>query len=173
MCAVGRIHNGLKVVFYFMHASPSHYHHYAYFLTCIDHTRWKILEAWVNGCCVYSVESVSKMQLVLLVTLLIFFAICGVVCDKLVHSSLGDREDVFITHFTIFIKSQVSTFVVIFSVVVCLRLSQFSQSSFMQYMGLCIISWPIPLMLIVRIHVLYLIIIIKTKVWHICHCYYG
>ena len=29
MCAVGRIHYGLKVVIWFMHATPSHYHHYA------------------------------------------------------------------------------------------------------------------------------------------------
>ena len=44
---------------------------------------------------------------------------------------------------------------------VCLRLSQFSQSSFMQCMGLCVFSLPISRMIIVRICVLYLIIIIK------------
>ena len=27
------MHNGLKVVFWFMHAIPSHYHHYADLLT--------------------------------------------------------------------------------------------------------------------------------------------
>ena len=38
------------------------------------------------------------------------------------NSSLGNREDIFITHLIIIIKSEVSTFpVVIFSVVVCLR----------------------------------------------------
>ena len=50
MCAFGRIHNDLKVVFWFMHATPSHY---------------------------------------------------------LVHSSLGDREDISITHRIIIIKSGV------------------------------------------------------------------
>ena len=44
---------------------------------------------------------------------------------------------------------------------VCLRLCEFSQKAFMQHMGLCVFSLPIPLMMIVRICVLYLIIIIK------------
>ena len=39
----------------------------------------------------------------------------------------------------------------------------------MQYMGLCVFSLPISNMMIVRIRVLYLIIIIKTEVWLICH----
>ena len=51
---------------------------------------------------------------------------------------------------------------------VCLRISQFSQLYFMQYMGLCVFSWPISLMMIVRICVL--LIIIKSEVWPICHC---
>ena len=55
---------------------------------------------------------------------------------------------------------------------VCLRLSQFSQLSFTQYMGLCVFSLPIPIMLIVRMHVVYLIIIIKSEVWPICHCWW-
>ena len=54
--------------------------------------------------------------------------------------------------------------------IVCLRLSQFSQLSFIQYMGLCVFSLPIYLMMIVRIYVLYLIIVIKSEVWPICHC---
>ena len=56
------------------------------------------------------------------VTFCIFFAICRVVCFKLSNSSLGDRKDIFITHFIIIIKSEVSTFpiVFIFSLVVCL-----------------------------------------------------
>ena len=41
---------------------------------------------------VYSVESVSKLWLAFSITLLIFFAIYGVTCVKLAHSSLGDRE---------------------------------------------------------------------------------
>ena len=52
---------------------------------------------------------------------------------------------------------------------VCLRFSQFSQLSFMQYMGLCLLSSPIPL-IIVRICILYLIIIIKSDLWSIFHC---
>ena len=39
-----------------------------------------------------------------------------------------------------------------------------SQLSFMQYMGLCVFSLPISLMIIVRIRVLYVIIIIKSEV---------
>ena len=53
---------------------------------------------------------------------------------------------------------------------VCLRLSQFFQSSFMQYMELCVFSLPISLMMIVRIGVLYHNIIIKSEVWSIYHC---
>ena len=49
---------------------------------------------------------------------------------------------------------------------VCLRLGQFSQLSFMQYMGLCVVSLPIYTMMIGTIHVLYLIII-KFEVWPI------
>ena len=45
---------------------------------------------------------------------------------------------------------------------VCLRLSQLSQLSFMQYMGLCVFGLTIALMMILRICVLYLIIIIKS-----------
>ena len=52
----------------------------------------------------------------------------------------------------------------------CLRLSQFSQLSFIQYMWLCVFSLSICLMMIVRICVLYLIIIIKSEVWPIYHC---
>ena len=53
---------------------------------------------------------------------------------------------------------------------VCLRLSQFSQLSFMQYMGLCVFSLPISLMMILRIHVLVLVIIMKLEIWPICYC---
>ena len=50
----------------------------------------------------------------------------------------------------------------------CLRLSQFSQLSFIQYTG--IFGLPISRMIIVRIRlsVLYLNIIIKSQVWPIC-----
>ena len=39
-----------------------------------------------------------------------------------------------------------------------------------QYIGLCVFSRPMYLMIIGRIHVLYLIIIIKSEVWPICQC---
>ena len=58
-----------------MHATPSHYHNHTNVLACNEHIRWKIQEACVNACWVYSVESLSKMKLVLLVTFFIFFAI--------------------------------------------------------------------------------------------------
>ena len=38
------------------------------------------------------------------------------------------------------------------------------------YMGLCIFSLSIFLMMIAKIRVLYLITIIKSEVWPICHC---
>ena len=54
---------------------------------------------------------------------------------------------------------------------VCLRLSRCSQLSFMHWMGLCTFSLPVPSMMIVRICVLHIIIIIKSKVWPISHCF--
>ena len=53
---------------------------------------------------------------------------------------------------------------------VCLRLNQFSRLSFMQYMGLCVFSLPISLMMIVRICKIYHIIIVESEVWPNCHC---
>ena len=53
---------------------------------------------------------------------------------------------------------------------VCLRFNEWSQLSFMQYMRLCLFSLSIYLVVIARIHVLYLIIIIKSEVWAICLC---
>ena len=66
--ALCRIHNGLKVVFCFMYVTPSHYHPVD-FLTCIEHIRWKIPKSCVNACWVFSVGGVSKMYLILSVTL--------------------------------------------------------------------------------------------------------
>ena len=57
-------------MFCFMHAIPSQYHHYSDFLTGIEHIESKILE-YVNACCVYTVEIVSEMWLILSVTFLI------------------------------------------------------------------------------------------------------
>ena len=48
---------------------------------------------------------------------------------------------------------------------VCLTSSLFSPSSCMPYMGLCVISWPISLSMIVRILYFHLIIIIKEGMW--------
>ena len=45
----------------------------------------------------------------------------------------------------------------------CIRFSQFSQLSFVQYMGLCLLSLPIPLV-IVWIRILFIIIIIRIMV---------
>ena len=53
---------------------------------------------------------------------------------------------------------------------VCLRLTQFSQLSFMQYMRLCVFSLTIPLMMILRIRALYFIIIITSEMWSSCRC---
>ena len=54
---------------------------------------------------------------------------------------------------------------------VCLKLSQFSQLSFMQYTGLCVLILSISLVVIVKIRIRYLIIIIiKSEIWTICHC---
>ena len=43
-----------------------------------------------------------------------FFTISGVVCVKLAYASFGDREDIPITHLVIIIKSEVSTFPIVF-----------------------------------------------------------
>ena len=39
MCAICRIHNGHKVVFYFRHATPCHYHHGGWLLACVEHNK--------------------------------------------------------------------------------------------------------------------------------------
>ena len=53
---------------------------------------------------------------------------------------------------------------------VWVRLSIFSPLSSIQYVGLCVFSLPIPLVMIERIYILCLIIIIKSEVWTITHC---
>ena len=50
------------------------------------------------------------------------------------------------------------------------RLSIFSQLCIIQYVGLCVFSLPISLVMIERIYILCLIIIIKSEVWTIYHC---
>ena len=53
---------------------------------------------------------------------------------------------------------------------VWVRLSIFSPLSIIQYVGLCVFSLPIPLVMIERMYKLCLIIIIKSEVWTITHC---
>ena len=53
---------------------------------------------------------------------------------------------------------------------VWIRLSIFSQLSIIQYVGLCVFSLPISVVMIERIYILCLIIIIKSEVWTITHC---
>ena len=53
---------------------------------------------------------------------------------------------------------------------VWVRLSIFSPLSIIQYLGLCVFSLPIPLVIIERIYILCLIIIFKSEVWTITHC---
>ena len=53
---------------------------------------------------------------------------------------------------------------------VWVRLSILSPLSSIQYVGLCVFSLPIPLVMIEIIYILCLIIIIKSEVWTITHC---
>ena len=53
---------------------------------------------------------------------------------------------------------------------VWVRLSIFSQLSIIQYVGMCVFSWPISFVMIERIYILCLIVIIKSEVWTIVHC---
>ena len=50
------------------------------------------------------------------------------------------------------------------------RLSILSQLTIIEYAGLCVFSLPISLLMIERIHILCLIIILKSEVWTITHC---
>ena len=62
-----------------------------------------------NACRVYHVASVSKMGLFFRLP----FCIYRVTCVELAHSSLGDWNNIFITHLIIIIKSEVSTFPIV------------------------------------------------------------
>ena len=53
---------------------------------------------------------------------------------------------------------------------VLLRLSQFSQSSLMQYMGLSVFSLPVSRVMIEQLCVLHFIIIISSEEWVTSHC---
>ena len=54
---------------------------------------------------------------------------------------------------------------------VWVRLSILSQLSIVQYVGLCVFRLPISLVMIEIIYILCLIIIIKSEVWTITHCF--
>ena len=53
---------------------------------------------------------------------------------------------------------------------VWVRLSILTPLSIIQYVGLCVFSLPIPLVMIESIYILCLTIIIKSEVWTITHC---
>ena len=75
LCAIDRIYNSLMVVFCFRYATPSNYHHDAWLLTGVEHR---------NACRVYHAESVSKMELILLVTFIQFMGLhmAATKCEK-------------------------------------------------------------------------------------------
>ena len=81
-------------------------------------------------------------------------------------SSQGDISYVIWRHWTYHL------FLRYFLPSVCLRLIDFPQLSFMQYIWVCVFSQSICLTMIVRIYVLYLIIIIKLEIWIISHYYW-
>ena len=54
---------------------------------------------------------------------------------------------------------------------VWVMISIFSQLSIIQYVGLCVFSLPNSFVMIERIYILCLIIIIKSEVWTINHCF--
>ena len=60
------------------------------------------------------------MKLFLSVTFFVFFAMYGIVCVHLTHSSLGDGEDIFVFYLIIIVIKSTFHVVVIFSVLVCL-----------------------------------------------------
>ena len=116
MCAKGRIYKGLMVVSCFSHATPSHYHQNAGLHTCIIHTYGERSSGVGKCLLVIFIKSISRICLVLLVTLT-FLAIYGVACVHRTPSSLSDREDIFVTNLIIIIKLEVwtlSTVVVFF-----------------------------------------------------------
>ena len=61
--------------------------------------------------CVDIINNIS--QNMAMISFRVPFAIYGVVCVELVHWSLGDRENIFITHLIITIKSEVSIFPIV------------------------------------------------------------
>ena len=72
----------------------------------------KLLEESVNAYWVYSVENVSNMYLILSISIFVSFAMCErVACDQLTHP--GHREDIFLPHLIIIIKSEMPAFSIV------------------------------------------------------------
>ena len=107
----------LRLYSFFGHATPSHYHHNARLLT---QTLDIYLEKLVNACWLHSVESVSKVFLILVIIFFIF-AIHSIICVQLTVSSIGDREDIFVTRLIIIIKWELSTFPIVIFFLVAVR----------------------------------------------------
>ena len=111
----------------------------------------------------------------------IWFHYYGAVCYECKQSDtfwLADRIRLFV-HYTISLSSlckliwrhwthRMPVRYILSSVWV--RLSILSRLSIIQYVGPCVFSLPISLLMIERIYILCLIIIIKSEVWTIIHC---
>ena len=145
------------------------------------------LNGSINTCWVFSVESVSKIELVLSITFLIFFVIYGVECVQLTHSYRYWQSWGFVSITTVHdVYKQLGTLchegpnmysfgcTLHYPIVKLCRFiwkhwtyrmlvryivsSPFSLSSFRQYMAVCINNLPIFLLMIVRIFVLRLLL---------------
>ena len=101
MYAISSLHNGHKVVVCFRRDTPSHYHHDAWLLACVD------LKKMLAG------YTMSRMCLRWGYFFRLAFCIYRVACVELAHSSLGDWKNILITHLIIIIKSEVSTFPIV------------------------------------------------------------
>ena len=95
MCAISRIHNGLKVVFCFRHATPSHYHHDAWLPACVEGK---------NAWWVYHVNNVSKMEFVLSINFLQYMGcMCSYKCRWLkgyIHNPSHYHHQIASIHFS-------------------------------------------------------------------------
>ena len=143
-------------------------------------TKGPVLEHAINFSIWWIIVVLAALNGISQMPVLYFFYIYGDACVQLAHSSWGDWKDIFVTHFIIILKSEVSNLpIVVFFLwlcvwggctiilserlkmlvnyirsSVCLRLSNLSQLSFILYMGLCVISLPNPLVMIVRMSTL-------------------
>ena len=100
---ISRIHYGLKVVCYFWYFTVSHYHHYSRLMAGTEHIHvWRV-----------SFGGVSDILLVLSITFYFHYNI-WVVCVQLAHLRISDWKDIAKVHVIIIIKSEVSTFPIVF-----------------------------------------------------------